>query len=42
MLNCDEQVQLQKYQSHAYKTLKTVSVQITMLKHPTKHKKENP
>ena len=39
MLNCAEQVQIQKYKTHAYKTLKTVGVQIIMLKHPTKHKK---
>ena len=42
MLNCAEQVQVQKYKTHAYKTLKTVGVQIIMLKHPTKHKKEYP
>ena len=40
MLNCEEQVQIQKYKAHAYKALRTVGVQITMLKHPTKHKKE--
>ena len=39
MLNCAEQVQMQKYKTHAYKTLKTVGAQIIMLKHPTKHKK---
>ena len=35
MLNCAEQVQIQKYKMHAYnfKTLKTVGVQILMLKH---------
>ena len=38
MLNCAEQVQIQKYETHAYKTLKTVGVQVIMLKHPTKHK----
>ena len=27
---------------HIYKTLKTVGVQVIMLKHPTKHKKEYP
>ena len=32
MLNCAEQVQIQKYKTHAYKTLKTVGVQIIMLK----------
>ena len=45
MLSCAEEVQIQKYKTHAYnykiKTLKTVGVQIIMLKHPTKHKKEN-
>ena len=35
MLNCAEQVQIQKYKTHAYKTLKTAGVQIIMLKHPT-------
>ena len=39
MLNCAEQVQIQKYETHAYKTLKTVGVQIIVLKQPTKHKK---
>ena len=42
MLNCAEQVQIQKYKTHACKTLKTVGVQIIMLKHPTRHKKEYP
>ena len=42
MLNCTEQVQIQKHETHAYKTLKTAGVQIIMLKHPTKHKKEYP
>ena len=42
MLNCAEQVQIQKYKTHAYKTLKTAGVQIIMLKHPTKHKKKYP
>ena len=42
MLNCAEQVQIQKYETHAYKTLKTIGVQVIMLKHPTKHKKEYP
>ena len=41
MLNCAEQVQIQKYKTHTYKTLKT-GVQIITLKHPTKHKKEYP
>ena len=39
ILNCAEQVQIQKYKTHAYKTLKTVGVQIIMLKHPTMNKK---
>ena len=43
MLNCAEQVQIQKYETHAYKTLSlTVGVQVILLKHPTKHKKEHP
>ena len=42
MLNCTEQVQIQKYKTQAYKTLKTVGVQIIMLKQPTKHKKRIP
>ena len=36
MLNCAEQVQIQKYKTHAYKTLKTAGVETIMLKHPTK------
>ena len=40
MLNCAEQVQIQKCKTHAHETLKTVGVQIIMLKHPTKHEKE--
>ena len=40
MLNYAEQVQIQKYKTHAYKTLKIVGVQTIMLKHPTKRKKE--
>ena len=39
MLNCAEQVQVQKYETHAYKTLKTAGVQTIMLKHPTKQLK---
>ena len=39
MLNCAEQVQIQKYKTYAYKTLKTVGVQVIMLKHLTKRKK---
>ena len=42
MLSCAEQVQIQIYKTHAYKTLKLAGVQIIMLKHPTKHKKEYP
>ena len=42
VLNCAEQVQIQKYETHAYKTLKTIGVQVIMLKHPTKHKKRIP
>ena len=42
MLNCAEHVQIQKYEIHACKTLKTVGVQIIMLKHPTKNKKRIP
>ena len=42
MLNCAEQVQIQKYKTHAYKTLKIVGVQIIMLKHVIKNKKEYP
>ena len=41
VLNCAKQVQIQKYKTHAYKTLKTVAVQIIMLKHPAKHKNKN-
>ena len=41
MLSCAEQVQIQNYKTHAYKTLKT-DVQIIMLKHPIKHKQEYP
>ena len=40
MLNCAEQVQIQKDKAHAYKTLKTVDVQIIMLKHLTKNEKK--
>ena len=42
MLSCAEQVQIQKYETHEYKTLETVGVQIIMLKQPTKHKREYP
>ena len=40
MLNWAEQVQMQKYKTHAYKTLKTAGVQTIMLKHPTKQLKK--
>ena len=40
MLNWAEQVQIQKYKTHAYQTLETVCVQIIILKHPTKHIKK--
>ena len=40
MLSCTEQVQIQKYNTHAYKTLKT-GVQTIMLKHPTMQLKKN-
>ena len=40
MLNCAEQVQIQKYKAHAYKTPKTAGVQTIMLKRPTKHLKK--
>ena len=36
MLSCAEQVQMQKYKTHACETPKTACVQTTMLKHPTK------
>ena len=36
MLNYAEQVQIQKYKTHACKTPKTAGVQTIMLKHPTK------
>ena len=36
MLNCAEQVQIQKYKTQAYKTLITAGVQTIMLKHPAK------
>ena len=42
MLNCAEQVQIQKHKTQAYKTLNTAGAQIIMLKHPTKHKKRIP
>ena len=35
-LNCAEQGQIEKYKTHAYKTLKTADIQTIMLKHPTK------
>ena len=33
---------MQTYKMHAYKTLKTVGVQIIMLEHPVKHIKRIP
>ena len=39
MLNCPEQVRIQKYKTHVYKTHKTDGVQTILLKHPTKHLK---
>ena len=36
MLNCAEQVQIQKFKTHAYETPQTARVQTIMLKHPTK------
>ena len=42
MLGCAEQVQIQNYKTHVYKTLKTAGIQTIMLKHPTKQwKKKN-
>ena len=41
MLNCAEQVQIQKYKTYAYKALKTAGVQIIMLKHPIKYESKN-
>ena len=41
MLNCTEQVQVQKQKIHAYKTLKTAGIQTIMLKHPNKQWKKN-
>ena len=35
MLNCAEQVQIQKYKTHAYKTLKAVGVQLSIKKEIT-------
>ena len=40
MLNCAEQVQIQKYKTRAYKTPKTEGVQTIMLKHSTKQLKK--
>ena len=39
MLNCAEQVEIQKYKTHARKTLKTAGVQTILLKHPTEQLK---
>ena len=36
MLNSAEQVQIQKYKTHAYETHKTACIRTIMLKHPTK------
>ena len=36
MLNCAEQVQIQKYETHACKPLKTAGVQTIMMEHQTK------
>ena len=41
MLSCAEQMQIQKYKTHAYKTLKTTGVQTIMLKHSTKQLKKH-
>ena len=41
-LSCAEQVQIQKYKTHAYKTPKTAGVQTIMLKHPTRRLKKVP
>ena len=35
VLNCGEQVQIQKYKTHAYTTLKATGVQTIMRKRPT-------
>ena len=40
MLSWAEQVQIQKYKTHANKTLKTAGVQTIMLKHPTEQFKK--
>ena len=40
MLICVEQGQIQKYKTHAYRTLKIASVQTIMPKHPTKQFKK--
>ena len=37
MLSCAEQVQLQKYKTHAYMTPNTACVQTIIPKHPTHH-----
>ena len=36
MFYCAEQVLIQNYKTHEYKTLKTAGVQTIRLKHPTK------
>ena len=40
MLNCAEQVQIQKCKTHANKALRTAGVQTIMLEHPTKQLKK--
>ena len=40
MLNCAEQVQIQKYKTLAYKTPKIAGVQTIMLEHPVMQLKE--
>ena len=42
MLNCAEQVQIQKYKTPAYKTPEISGVQTIMLKHPTEQLKKVP
>ena len=40
MLNCSEQVQIQKHKRHTYETPKTAGVHTIMLKRPTKQLKK--
>ena len=42
MFNCAEHVQILKYKTHTYKTLKIAGVLTVMLKHPTKQLKKLP